>query len=77
MAGNTHTKRDSTSKYPARSPFYDGFIDVPHNRKWADGNKIWIVNGANYDEYVFKQTNRQGAGQWLPTGATTGAAASW
>jgi len=66
-----------------RSPemplYYGSFSEVSHTHNWADGQKIYIKNGANYDEYVFSRTdlNTSSGGQWLATGITTGAAADW
>jgi len=65
-------------KHPTRSPFYNAISDIPHNVHYADGEKVYIVNGANWDEYMFHRTgSKPDDGQWLPTGITTGAAATW
>ena len=62
-----------------RQKYYDSLDDVLHNRWWKDGERIWIVNGANYDEYVFVRLNQRDldGGEWRSTGVTTGAAATW
>ena len=62
-----------------RQRYYADWDAVPHNVLWTDGERIYIVNGANYDEYVFRRTNNNDidGGEWLSTGVTTGAAASW
>jgi len=65
-------------KHPTRSPFYSLISDIPHNTPYADGERVFIVNGANWNEYAFHRTGQKpDAGEWLPTGITTGAAASW
>ncbi len=64
---------------PDRSPFFASFSEVSHTNRWVDGAVIWVANGANFDQHVFRRTgsNRADAGEWLSTGVTTGAAASW
>ena len=66
-------------RQPEQLQYYNSFAEVSHVYEWADSQKIWIKNGVNWDEYVFHRTgtNAPDQGEWLATGVTTGAAASW
>ncbi len=65
----------SAVKHPTISPRRADFADVVKGRHYADGEKVWIANGSEYDEYVFERdltSNEEDAGSWKTTGATTG-----
>jgi hypothetical protein len=65
-------------KHPQRSPYFALLSDVPKGQHYADGEKIYIANGANWDIYVFHRTGfvKPDAGEWLLVGTTSGAG-SW
>jgi len=60
------------------SRFYSSFAEVSHEISWGDGETIWLVNGTDWEMFVFRRTgNKPDSGEWLETGIITGAVASW
>ena len=52
--------------------------DIPHDVYYNDNQRVFVGNGANWDEYVFKRGsgNKPDDGEWLFI-ATTSTSLAW
>jgi len=68
-----------TAEVPVRPTYYASLGEVSHHVYWPDGHRVFIQNGALFDEYLFHRTSRidPAGGEWLLTGVTTDPPVDW
>ena len=74
MTFNGNEKRQIRKASREQRPDYKyaSFSAVPHNIYFEDDQRIWVENGANYDEYRFERESETtiDGGNWYATGVS-------